>query len=65
MRTLLAAKRQAVELRDLRGNPMDLADCPGCNMTREQVSKTGFFGCPSCYSAFRVTVRELTRDRAR
>jgi protein arginine kinase activator len=35
--------------------------CPRCGLDSGEFAKTGKFGCPSCYDAFRPSVRQLLR----
>lgn len=44
------------------GAPKDLARCPGCNWSMEQVRKVGVLGCPECYNAFRNALVKVLKN---
>ncbi|RLE68953.1 MAG: hypothetical protein DRJ34_01950 [Thermoprotei archaeon] len=35
--------------------------CPDCGLSKEEFKKTGFLGCPRCYSTFRKEIEGLVK----
>ncbi|WP_301860923.1 UvrB/UvrC motif-containing protein [uncultured Megasphaera sp.] len=46
---------------DYEGQPEEEPQCPSCGMTYSQFNRTGLFGCPQCYEAFKEELPPLLR----